>query len=71
MKEKIHRLIAFILSLFMVVGGLQIIFVGFLESSVSDSIYTFDGIERLMGFVPLFMGGMLAYLLILQSKSNR
>lgn len=55
----------------MIVGGLQILLGGFLKNpSASNSIYELNGIERLMGFLPIFMGGFFSYAIILNLKSE-
>ncbi|QKI88368.1 hypothetical protein [Thiomicrorhabdus xiamenensis] len=47
----------------LILGGLQVIFEGHLsQAGVSDSIHQFNGIERIMGLLPILFGGLVIYL---------
>lgn len=59
------------ISLLMIAGGLQILFGGFLEhTSASNSIYQFNGIERLMGLVPTLIGSFFFYAIVTTSSED-
>jgi len=46
-------------------GGFQVIFNGSLESaSISMSKAKFNGVERLMGLLPLAFGGLIIYAVV-------
>jgi hypothetical protein len=72
MKQKIKEISYAFLSLLMVLGGLQILFGGYLENtSASNSIHTFEGIERLMGFGPIIIGSFFFYFIIKNFNNNQ
>jgi len=63
--ENIKKISFGFVSLLMIVGGLQILFGGFLESSsASQSVYQFTGAERVVGIMPVLIGGLFLYFII-------
>ncbi|MFA6137369.1 MAG: hypothetical protein WC667_04710 [Sulfurimonas sp.] len=69
MKNMLEQIGFIFLGILFIVGGLQVIFHGALETaSASHSVYQFNGIERLMGFLPIIFGSVVAYVSFLKLK---
>ena len=74
MNEKQKAMLA---NLMVVVFGLLlyylsylIIFVGAVPTRFENSYHTFEGIERIMGIIPLAMGSLLFFLIYLKIKEK-
>ncbi len=69
MKNMLEQIGFIFLGILFILGGLQVIFYGALESaSASHSVYQFNGIERLMGLLPIIFGSVVAYVSFLKLK---
>ena len=64
MKSILKKIGFYLFAILIIIGGFQVLFGGLLETtSVSSSVYEFNGVERLMGLLPISFGLLLLYLL--------
>ena len=70
--EKLKYMGALLFLVLLVIMGVNILFVGHIENtSVSQSVYAFDGFARLIGLLPLGIGIAGLYLSYLGWKDRR
>ncbi len=72
MKIKYHlqKLAGLAISAIAVVGGLSILVFGEMGSVRGDGVFGFDGLERLIGLVPIAFGAVIAYGIYLKWKQE-
>ncbi|OGR62850.1 MAG: hypothetical protein A2X31_06990 [Elusimicrobia bacterium GWB2_63_22] len=72
MKNILEQVGFIILGILLILGGLQVISHGALETaSASGSVHQFNGIERLMGLLPIIFGSVVAYVSFLKLKKTK
>lgn len=63
LNKNIQRILILCFGVLIILGGLQVLFGGVLNStSVSNSIYEFNGFERLIGLPAIAVGALFIYL---------
>ncbi|MGM0623086.1 MAG: hypothetical protein ACQESH_03600 [Campylobacterota bacterium] len=69
-KKWLANLMVVVFSLLLFYLSYLIIFIGAVPTRFENSFHTFEGIERIMGIIPLAMGSLLFYLIYLKIKEK-